>query len=160
MEEKHVWIYLSFTFLLHKFKHFLKPSATPFHSANLSTTPHFSSSEGPDFLLCHIHIQTHTDVHNWENKETPCQQTAVYFNTENRGKALENTNTKADDLLRFFLFAFQSLCLLICFIAFFFPRHFPFWSSSLRHIQCNDTNLENNKKLKKKKKLVWVDKVG
>lgn len=43
--------------------------------------------------LPYIHSNTHRRPH-WENKETACQQTAVYFTTEHRAKALGNKKQK------------------------------------------------------------------
>lgn len=94
----------------------------------------------------------------------------MYFTTEHRAKALENKKTKAEDLPlfipppptlpTFILFAFQRLHLFVCFIAFFFPRRFPFCSFSLGHIQCNDDNYKIKQNNNKKKKLSVRGKQG
>lgn len=116
---------------------------------------HFSHSNtgGLDlslFFFQRTHTQTQRRLH-WENRKTTCQQTAVYFTTQRRAKALGNKKKQKQktSLFSFFasiLLAFKSL-LSVCFAA--SPGVFLFCGEgvSLWHIQCKDeTYKKKNKK--------------
>lgn len=112
-------------------------------------------------LLISVPLLARSRVHSstrWENKETPCQQTAVYFTTEH--KALENKQTnkqksrqkkRAKDLP--FLFPLKVwACLFVS-----LPQTFSFLLLRLTDIQCYDTHrIKPHRRVIRKTRLVNV----
>lgn len=89
IKRKHVWIYF---FLLH----FLK-NPLPFHPIYSCLSTIFTFQHRGSWPLA---VAAHTLKHtHWENKEVACQQTAVYFSTQHRAKALGNKKQKQDTSL-------------------------------------------------------------
>lgn len=87
-------------FFLHVSHSSFLENPRPFHSISscLSASFHIPTQRVLT-SLSRTRTQAHTRRRpHWENKETSCQQTAVYFTTQHRAKALGNKKkTKAED---------------------------------------------------------------
>lgn len=168
--EKHIWIYFPPRFSFGAQKHFLKiltsicppppPLLPQLLSANLSTTLHFPAQRVSTSCFTAYTLKHTKDGHTEKIKKqrvskrqciSPQSTEPRHWKTKKQRQKTSLFSSPPPTLPTFILFAFQRLHLFVCFIAFFFPRRFPFSSFFLGHIQCNDDNYKIKQNDKKKK---------